>query len=1158
MSDFVHLHLHSEYSLLDGACRIEEIPRKAKAEGHSSVAITDHGVMYGAVAFYKACKKEGIKPIIGCEVYVAPRTRFDREGKLDSSGHHMVLLVENEEGYRNLIALVSCAFTEGFYSKPRIDMDLLRRHHKGLIALSACLAGKIPQLILAGDIRGAESYALEMQELFGREHFYLEVQDHYLSEEKTVAAAIRDMSARTGIPMVATNDAHYIEKKDADTQAVLMCIQTGNVITEGRPIGFETDEFYYKSTAEMKRMFGDFDGAIENTVKIADMCNFDFIFGQTYLPSFEPPAGKTHRECLLDLAQNGFLRRIQAGDIDFARDAREKYEERIAYELSVIDKMGFNAYFLIVQDFVNYAKDNGIPVGPGRGSGAGSLVAFCLGITDVDPLRYDLLFERFLNPERVSLPDFDIDFCYDRRGEVIEYVQQKYGKDHVAQIATFGTMAARAAVRDVGRALGMPYSEVDKVARLIPHEMNVTIEDAMKRKELRALYDESGEIRRLLDTARALEGMPRHASTHAAGVVITEQPTDYYVPLSTNGDTIVTQYDMDTDAALGLVKFDFLGLRYLTILSDAEREIRRREPDFALSAIPIDDKATFRLIGEGQTGGIFQLESAGMRQMLTQLKPSSMEDIIAAIALYRPGPMDSIPRYIACRNGTEKVQYATPALEKILGVTNGCIVYQEQVMQICRELAGYSFAHADIVRRAMAKKKADVMLSERAAFKNGAAERGIEEAVADRIFDEMVSFASYAFNKSHAAAYAVISYRTAYLKTHYPREYMAALMTSVLLDTAKLGEYIAECQRAGIAVLAPDINESNLHFSVSGDHIRFGLLAIKNVGRLFVEQILRERKNGAFTSFEDFVRRMAGGELNRRQVEALIKCGAFDGLGIFRSRLLAAYEQILENAAARVRSNLTGQFDLFSDFSDNAVNETYQYPDLPEFNIRELLMLEKESAGMSFSGHLLDDYSEHVAALKTEPIASILQSYSEETGESDSYEDKQRLTVAGIVSKRVNKNTRAGEPMAFVTLEDRYGEMELVVFPKLLDRFATELFVENAIAAEGTLSLREGEAPKLLLSSVIRLESNKSYGKNKADATKAVQKKLYVKLPSLSSDACRAALSLLRAYPGSTPVLFYGEAEKRYVAVKKTGVRTDAALLSELRSLLGDQNVVLQ
>ena len=937
-----------------------------------------------------------------------------------------------------------------------------------------------------------------------------------------------------------------------------MCIQTGNVIADGRPIGFETDEFYYKSTWEMERLFGDYPSALANTAKIADMCHFDFVFGETYLPDFTPPEGKTHKECLLDLTQKGFSARIECGDIDFSAADRRQYEERIQYELSVIDSMGFNAYFLIVQDFVGYAKGQDIPVGPGRGSGAGSLVAYCLRITDVDPLRYDLLFERFLNPERVSLPDFDIDFCYDRRGEVIEYVQRRYGKDHVAQIATFGTMAARAAVRDVGRALGMPYGEVDKVARLIPHEMNVTIRDALEKKELRALYDASPEVRRLIDTAKALEGMPRHASTHAAGVVITEQPTDYYVPLSVNGDTIVTQYDMDTDAALGLVKFDFLGLRYLTILSDAEREIRLREPSFSLSAIKTDDEATFRLISEGQTNGVFQLESSGMKQMLTQLKPRNMEDIIAAIALYRPGPMDSIPRYIACRNGTEKVQYAVPALEKILGVTNGCIVYQEQVMQICRELAGYSFAHADIVRRAMAKKKAGVMEAERAQFEDGAEKRGIDRSVASRIFDEMVSFASYAFNKSHAAAYAVISYRTAYLKTHYPREYMSALMTSVLTDASKLGEYIGECQHKGIAVLSPDINESKLHFSVTGDHIRFGLLAIKNVGRQFVEQVLRERKKGDFLSFEDFVDRMAGGDLNRRQVEALIKCGAFDRLGVYRSRLLAAYEQILENAAARVRTNLTGQLDLFSEVVENAPHSSFQYPDLPEFNIRELLMLEKESAGMSFSGHLLDDYSHHITALKTESITNILQSYSEETGESDQYEDKQHLRVAGIITKRVNKNTRSGEGMAFLTLEDRYAEMEIVVFPKMLDKFAHEFYVENAVCVEGTLSLREGDAPKLLLSSVLKLVSNDSYKKASASQKAENTQKLYVKLPTLQSPLCAQILEQARAFPGGVPLILYGSAEKKYVAVKDTFISAEEDLLSALRALVGESGVAIR
>ncbi len=1163
MSDFVHLHLHSEYSLLDGACRIADIPKKAKKEGHSAVALTDHGVMYGAVDFYRACLAEGIRPIIGCEVYVAPRSRFDKEGKADLSGYHLVLLAENEVGYRNLISLVSLGFIEGFYAKPRIDMALLREKNEGLIALSACLAGEIPQAVLAGDMEGALASALRMRDIFGPDRFYLEIQDHALSDEATVAHAIREISEKTGIGMVATNDVHYIEREDADTQAILLCIQTGNVITDGTPIGFETQEFYYKSTAEMKALFADYPGAIENTVKIADRCHFDFTFGETYLPTFTPPAGKTHRECLLDLAREGFSARVSRGEIDFSVADHSVYEERMHYELSVISEMGFDAYFLIVGDFVAYAKRQGIPVGPGRGSGAGSLVAYCIGITDVDPLRYDLLFERFLNPERVSLPDFDIDFCYERREEVIAYVKEKYGADHVAQIATFGTMAARAAVRDVGRALGMPYAEVDRVARLIPQALNVTIADALKGKELAALYEGSSEVRYLINTARALEGMPRHASTHAAGLVITEKPTAYYVPLSVNGDTVVTQYDMDTDAALGLVKFDFLGLRYLTILADAERDIKKRIPDFSLDRVPLDDAATYRLISEGRTDGVFQLESGGMKQTLIQLKPETFEDIIAVIALYRPGPMDSIPRYIACRHGTQKVTYAVPELADILGVTYGCIVYQEQVMQICRELAGYSFAHADIVRRAMAKKKEDVMQRERSLFEEGARKKGIAPKVASAIFDEMLSFASYAFNKSHATVYAVTSYRTAYLKANYPTEYYAALMTSVLGDTVKLGNYISEAQHLGISVLAPDINESDLHFSVVDGNIRFGLLAIKNVGRVFVEEIIAARRERPFESFLDFADRMAGNELNRRQVEALIKCGAFDRLGVYRSRLLAAYESILDDATARARNNLSGQIDLFSLGNVGMPKLSFSYPELPEFNTRERLMLEKEIAGMSFSGHLLDDYSRHIATLRAESISDILESYSEETGESDRYTDKERIRVAGLVTARTNKNTRSGDPMAFVTVEDRFAAMELVVFPKVLEKYGTELYLENAIEAEGTLSFREGEAPKILLSGVQSLKPNATFvvpeavkpvGEGKAES----ERRLYLRVPHVESPVAEAALRLCRAAEGDVPVVLYEMENKRYLSAKDVAVLPVEALLAGLASLLGKENVVLR
>lgn len=1150
MGEFVHLHLHSEYSLLDGACRVSDIPLAAKREKHHAVAITDHGVMYGAVQFYRACKEQGILPIIGCEVYVAPRSRFDKNGRADASGYHLVLLVENETGYRNLIALVSAGFLDGFYAKPRVDTELLRSHHEGLIALSACLAGKIPQEILAGDLNGAEQTAREMEAIFGKDHFYLEVQDHALTDEKTVAVALRDLSARTGIGLVATNDVHYLRQEDAETQAILLCVQTGNVITDGRPIGFETDEFYYKSTEEMKALFSDYPGAIENTVKIAEMCRFDFRFGETHLPTFAPPPHKTHRECLGELAEAGFRARVSRGYIDFSCASEEYYRARMEEELSVIDRMGFCAYFLIVQDFVAFAKRSGIPVGPGRGSGAGSLVAYCIGITDIDPLRYDLLFERFLNPERVSLPDFDIDFCYDRRGEVIEYVKRKYGADHVAQIVTFGTMAARAAVRDVGRALGMPYGEVDRVARLIPHEPNVTIADALQKSELHTLYDSSPETKRLLDIAMMLEGMPRHASTHAAGIVITEQPTSYYVPLSTNGDTVVTQYDMDTDAALGLVKFDFLGLRYLTILADAERAVRETDSSFSLAKIPIDDAAAYRLMSEGRTNGIFQLESSGMRQLLSQMKPRTLEDVIAAIALYRPGPMDSIPRYIAARNGSSTVTYDVPALKKILSVTNGCIVYQEQVMQICRELAGYSFAHADVVRRAMAKKKADVMAAERAAFEAGAAARGVPAETAKKVFDDMVGFASYAFNKSHAAAYALIAYRTAYMKAHYMPAYMAALMTSVLSDTVKLGEYIGECQQAGIAVLAPDINESGVYFSAVGNNIRFGLLAVKNVGAPFAEKVLTERKNGTFSDFEDFVNRMAEtGDLNRRQMESLIKCGAFDNCGTYRSRLLASYEQMISAASARVRGNLTGQMDLFS--SSAALPQSgFSYPELPDFSGKEKILLEKESMGMSFSGHLLDDYREQAKMHHCISVAALLQSYSEESGESDQYRDGQSVSVLGAVGKCTSKKTRSGEEMAFFLLEERYATMEIVVFPKLLQRYHEAILSGNVVLAGGHLSFREGEKPKLILETLQCLHPDES--------EKPKERRLFLKVPDIADPICRSALTLAKGYPGDVTLVFYDSHTGRYLPVKEMMVSDVPDLLAGLSRLLGEKNVVLR
>ena len=911
MSRFVHLHLHSEYSLLDGACRISEIPEAAKAAGHTAVALTDHGVLYGAVAFYRACKAAGIKPIVGCEVYVAERSRFSREGRVDASGNHLVLLVENETGYRNLIRLVSKSFTEGFYAKPRIDLDLLRSHHEGLIALSACMAGAVPRAILAGDMEGAVKAAETLNGIFGAGNFYLELQDHRLQNDQMICRGIRTVAERTGIPTVATNDVHYLRRADAETQEILVCVGTGRTVGEGRMSGFETDEFYYKSTEEMERLFPDNPDAIENSARIADRCNFDFTFGKYTLPSLPETDGITHRDELRAYALRGLDERAARGEIDFSDHPKEEYLSRIDYELSVIDRMGFNEYYLIVRDFVIYAKTHGIPVGPGRGSGAGSLVAYCVGITEVNSLRFNLLFERFLNPERISMPDFDIDFSDEKRDRVIAYVKEKYGEDHVSQIVTFGTLAPRAAVRDVGRVLGMSYADVDRVAARIGGTDD-TIADALKRPELAELYASSEEVRRLIDAATKVEGMPRHASTHAAGVVITKEPVSEYVPLAVSGDVVVTQFDMDTVALLGLVKFDFLGIRYLSVIEETEGMIRRRHPDFDLARIDYDDPAIYKMISAGQTLGVFQLEKSGMRQVLRRLRPTCFEDLIAVIALYRPGPMDQIDTFIRRKHGEEPITYEIPALEQVLDVTYGCIVYQEQVMQIFRLLADYSLARADLVRRAISKKKADVLEKERADFLSGTARHGIDPDRAKKLFDEIAAFADYAFNRNHAAAYAMLVYRTAYLKAKYPREYMAALMSSVLGRADKLAEYAAECARQGIRVLPPDIATGETGFSVSREGIRFGLLAVKGVGKQFLDAVIAERERRPFADFADFVRRMSGRELNRRQVEALIKCGALDCFGETRRTLVASCEDLIAAEQMKARSTLSGQIDFFS------------------------------------------------------------------------------------------------------------------------------------------------------------------------------------------------------------------------------------------------------
>ncbi len=1202
MHDFVHLHLHSEYSLLDGACRVKDIPRRAKELGQSACAITDHGALFGAVAFYRACKDEGVKPIIGCEVYVAARTRFSKEGRSDLSGNHLVLLCKNAEGYKNLCRIVSGAYTEGFYAKPRTDLETLKKYSGGLIALSACLAGYIPQQITAGNFEEAEKYALLMRDIFGPDSFYLELQDHRIEEQAAVNSALADISEKTGIPLVCTNDVHYLEKKDAYTQAILTCIQTGNTISDGRPLGFETDEFYFKSGDEMYRLFSGYKNALENTVKIANACNFDFEFGDLKLPTFDtngvPPAVK-----LRHYAENGLKKREAANHIDYSKHTREEYLARIEHELSIIESMGFCEYFLIVRDFVVWAKVNGIPVGPGRGSGAGSLVSYLIGITDVDPLVYSLLFERFLNPERVTMPDFDIDICQIRREEVIRYVTEKYGSDHVSQIIAFDTLAARGAIRDVGRALGIPYAECDAVAKAVPRNYNATIADAMETADFSALYNSSPQIKQMIDIASALEGMPRHASTHAAGVVITDKPLTDYIPIAKNGDTTVTQYEMTTVEALGLVKIDFLGLRYVTIMDTAEKLIKAEYPDFDLASVPFDDKKTYKLISAGRTAGVFQLESAGMRQVLMRLQPDSIDDVIASIALYRPGPMESIPRYVEFRHNPDKVSYTVPQLKDIIGVTHGCIVYQEQVMQIFRELAGYTYGQADIVRRAMAKKKLDVMEAEGEKFVREAEKRGISADKAKAIYSEMANFAKYAFNKSHAAAYAVISYRTAYLKTHYTRFYMAALLSSVLGDFGATAGYIAECGKYGIKTLSPDINESGVAFTVSGDNIRFGLLAVKGVGEQFARNIVIERSKKPFSSFADFISRMSEFGLNKKQLEMLIKCGAFDSLGVFRSRLLATYEHQLDMQNDKMRRNVSGQLDLFSAV-DDMDEGGFEYPDLAELSMNERLAMEKESAGMYFSGHMLDGYSEALAGIAHTDITELVSD-----GEENEGKDGNEVTVVGIISKITKKTTKKGDEMAFISLEDRFAEIEILLFPKIYSKYSDAIVADSALAVSGTLSVREDEPSKILAREVIPLERNGerrqpapktqpqpspqfgamggAFGsaaimqamrmareKNAQNTRQAAEvkhipkspaeepqskkaDKLCIKVKSMDSVEAKKAENLIGIFCGNVRVLFYDESTKKYIALSNYGADVCPALLRELKSLLGNDNVVV-
>ena len=1153
---FVHLHVHTEYSLLDGDCRIEPLVERAKQLGQTALAITDHGVMYGAVAFYKACCAAGIKPIIGCEVYVAPRTRFDREHGIDSEYTHLILLCKNEEGYKNLCYLVSMAFTEGFYGKPRIDWALLHEHSRGLICLSGCVAGAIPRMINAGNYEGAKKKALELRELFGEDGFYLEIQDHGLDVEKRAAEGLLKIHRETGIPLAVTNDAHYVEKSDAYYQDVLMCVQMQKTISDPARMKFETNEFYLKDEAEMRALFPEYPEAADNTVKIAEMCSYDFEFGKYKLPRFKLPEGESDSfEYLQKLCNEGLKRRYPNDD--------GTVRKQLDYELQMIKKMGFVDYFLIVSDFIAYAKGQKIPVGPGRGSAAGSVVSYTLNITDVDPIKYSLYFERFLNPERVSMPDIDIDFCVNRRGEVIDYVNRKYGHDHVAQIVTFGTMAARAAVRDVARVLDISYGEADAVAKAIPMGPNMTIKEAMRvSKPLRDMYESDEMLRRLIDVAQALEGMPRHASMHAAGVVITDKPVYEYVPLSKNDESVVTQYQMTTLEELGLLKMDFLGLRNLTVLEDAAKMVRLTEPEFTVETIPDGDAEVFKMLSEGHTSGVFQLESTGMTGVCTGLKPKSIEDITAVIALYRPGPMDSIPRFIECSAHPEKISYKHEMLRPILEVTYGCIVYQEQVIEIFRRLAGFSLGQADMIRRAMSKKKHKVIDAERVAFVHGdesrgidgAVKRGIPEATANSIYDEILDFASYAFNKAHAVSYAIVSYRTAYMKRHYPRQYMAALLSSVLDNSPKVAEYIAECREMGIKLLPPDVNESYADFSVSGNDIRFGLVAIKSIGRGFISELIaRREEDGPFRSLEDFCRRMAGKELNRRAVENLIRAGAFDSMGFKRKALLRVAGVMIDGIQQESRNNVDGQLNLFGepDFEEAGAIRI-KIPEVEEYTRSELLAMEKETAGLYLSGHPMDEYRAAVRRAGIVPIGAIITDAASES-EKKTYPDGAVVTVAGVVQSSRTRTTKSNTLMSYINLEDDTGAMELIAFQRALDTGSVYIKDNAPIIVRGRISMRDEKEPQLMVDSIRPISD---LGKLKPEAPQInAESKLWVKLRSGDDPLFKRIELILTMFPGQQQLIIYFEREKRRVGAR---CLIHPSLVAELQELCGSDNVVLK
>ena len=1172
---FTHLHLHTEYSLLDGACRIDGLMERLKELGMTHCAITDHGVMYGVVDFYQKALKHGIHPVIGCEVYVC--RNMDEKSSVKREYSHLILLCENRKGYENLVKLVSEGFTRGFYYRPRVDYELLRQHSEGLIACSACLSGDLPKLLLEGREQDARAMAQEYLDIFGRGNFYIEIQDHGLAEERQVLGALVRLARSMDIPLVATNDCHYLRREDAEAQEVLMCIQTGKTLNDENRMRMETDQLYVKSEEEMRALFPQFPDAIENTTKIAERCHVEFDFKSRHLPKYPLEPGQDALTLLRELCQKGLAEK-------YAPD-RTDAQERLDYELGVISGMGFVDYFLITWDFINFARQNGILVGPGRGSGAGSIVAYTLNITAIDPLKYSLLFERFLNPERISMPDLDIDFDYERRTEVIDYVASRYGRDHVAQIITFGTMAARAVLRDVGRVLDISYQQTDSICKMVPMELNMTLDKAMSmNSELRRAYEGDELVKKLIDTAKKLEGMPRHASTHAAGVLITSKPVSDYVPLQTNDDVITTQFPMGTLEALGLLKMDFLGLRTLNVIGDALEMIRENGgPDMKPEDIPMNDDGVYKMISDGETDGVFQLESAGMRAFLMNMKPGNFEDIIAAISLYRPGPMDSIPRYIEGKHNPATVKYLTPQLEPILNVTYGCMVYQEQVMQMVRDLAGYSMGRSDLVRRAMAKKKHDVMAQEKEYFIHGklnddgsidvpgAVRNGVTERAAEQLFDEMTAFASYAFNKSHAAAYGMVAVQTGWLKLHYPVEFMASLMNSVTGNTAKVAFYIQYCRKHGIEIKRPDVNLSRDKFTVDTiggkKGIRFGMGAVKGVGHPAIQAIVAQAQKAPYTDVFDFVRRISGEAVNKKAVENLIRAGALDNLPGARSQKLDVYENAMDAESKRKKQSIEGQMSLFDFGGETTVQvESPKLPKLAEFDMRNLLAMEKDVTGVYISGHPLDDYAAQLEKLPTN--SQFLTELAEESPDHGMSMDQAMVEMGGIITELKPKSTKSGSMMAFLQLEDLYGVTEVLVFPKVYERFREQLQPDALVVLKGKLSVREDEAIKLLLERVRPLNSAPEkpqyeeippyappYDMPAPQELPPENRKLYLKLTAKER---LDAMALLKKTPGRIRVMFYMADEKKTYAAPQEYWVSEKYDETGLKRLLGEANVILK